>query len=90
MAIDIYDVLYGKRTGLNTAKILDADEIKVVYRHRKQPSDLSSFGQLFTGTRASHFALIGESGLNRLGCAQTFRKPSRFKIGLPVQSPSYP
>ncbi|MBX8811350.1 hypothetical protein HBA91_01780 [Ochrobactrum sp. MR34] len=66
MAIDIYDVLYGKRTGLNTAKILDADEIKVVYRHRKQPSETSSFGSLFTGTRASHFALISESGLNRL------------------------
>lgn len=66
MAIDVYDLLYGKRTGLNTAKILDADEIKVVYRHRKQPSETSSFGSLLTGTRASHFALISESGLNSL------------------------
>ncbi|WP_370637785.1 Bro-N domain-containing protein [Pseudochrobactrum sp. XF203] len=66
MAVDLYDLLYGKRTGLNTAKVLSATEIRVVRRHPKLPSDFKSLAHVFAGTKVSHYALISESGLYKL------------------------
>lgn len=64
VAVDLYDLLYGRRTGVSSRNILDATETITVKRHGASVS--VALGYLFHGTRVSHYALISESGLYKL------------------------
>ncbi|SBW13727.1 BRO family protein [Brucella sp. 10RB9215] len=74
VAVDLYDILFGKRSGLQTRRIVGAGEMMKV---RRDASDYYSLTNLF-GHKQVHLALISEAGLYKLILKS--RKPEAKKF----------
>jgi prophage antirepressor-like protein len=61
VAMDVYEFLYGRTTGVSARYFLDADEINVI----RKASASGALTSLFVG-RSPRVALVSESGLYKL------------------------